>query len=466
MNTGLKDLDKLAYDIVCDWPKAVNFNPVFDDIDYSQIIRFYLWDKVGRALRIKNGIDYGEESVYLKTFKPNPFYYEPFESYGTFKKKWFDSRKHLFIPFHTPHTTSLVSNFKEQQDISIISKEDTYGLGINQVIKSVAYKKNKKWANKLVNAVDSALLKLDVTLIKFDQTLLKKQIKGVVYSTDLAISELRKYKPHAIYVHTDNHPPYINYILAGKKLEIPTITYQHGLDCEHYYYNDCFADNVIVWSEERKSRYLDYSAITPKILKNIGNIFLNIDHNTSTKNKNTLLWVTRPHSPSKCYSPSRNYTEGLKILESIIEFMLDNKDLYLIIKTHPMDYVKGLKNLIREKRIENRVIISDDNLHFLFTKASVIISEDTTAGVEAMYYNVPIVHAHFANSKPVLPFVKYKAALPGYNSEQLKSNLLKACYLSEDEKNNMKIGQNKIINRFMPFGKIEDLTSFIIKTLK
>ena len=73
----MKDLDKYAYNIVCNWYKAIDFNPVHKGIDYSLIIRFFLWDKVGRALRIQHGIDYGEVEVYIKESKDYSFYYTP-----------------------------------------------------------------------------------------------------------------------------------------------------------------------------------------------------------------------------------------------------------------------------------------------------------------------------------------------------------------------------------------------------
>ena len=65
----VETLDKQAYDIVCNWYKAIGFNPVLKGIDYSLIIRFYLWDKVGRALRVEHGIDFNEVNFY--TTKPH-----------------------------------------------------------------------------------------------------------------------------------------------------------------------------------------------------------------------------------------------------------------------------------------------------------------------------------------------------------------------------------------------------------
>ena len=59
----MMNLNKYTYDITCYWYKAINFNPIYNGIDYSQIIRFYLWDKIGRAIRIENKIDFDEEDA-------------------------------------------------------------------------------------------------------------------------------------------------------------------------------------------------------------------------------------------------------------------------------------------------------------------------------------------------------------------------------------------------------------------
>ncbi|HBY69947.1 MAG TPA: hypothetical protein DEG69_20695, partial [Flavobacteriaceae bacterium] len=208
----------------------------------------------------------------------------------------------------------------------------------------------------LFKSVLAALQSYSITLIEEDQKLLQQQLKGVVKMTLLAEQELKKYKPNVVYVHSDNHPPFITYVLAAKKLGIPTFTYQHGLDCEHYILDDSFADYVGVWGEHRKKRYLRDSQLTAKHYQVVGNVFLSIpEPKTTTPTEKTILYVSRPHKPIKCYAPSRNYLEGVEILTAILEFMKQHTAVRLIIKAHPLDLVDAYKKVILELGFENRV---------------------------------------------------------------------------------------------------------------
>ncbi|WP_338733319.1 capsular polysaccharide export protein, LipB/KpsS family [Mangrovimonas cancribranchiae] len=464
----MKDLDKHAYDVVCNWYKAINFNPVHKGIDYSLIIRFYLWDKVGRALRIQHGIDYGEVEVYKKELNENnTYHYAPLHSKGNYKKPWFKLKKSIFIPYHVPHTTKLVNHILSQHKYTVLSKEITPLLDKKHVIARVAYHEDTKWGKEISDAVLEGLISMNVALLPEDKKLLKKQVLGCVAISCLAEEELKHYTPKALYVHSDNHPPYINYVLAAKALGIPTFTYQHGLDCEHYYYDDCFADYVAVWSAKRKEAYVKTSQFSPKKIHPIGNVFLDkIKRNNTDVNQDTLLFVTRPHSSQKCYAPSRHYKEGAMILKTILTFLEEHPNLQLIIKPHPRDYVQGYKNVIAMSNVSSRVTLLNDSLDKIIEQVSVVITEDTTAGIEAIRSFKPCVHAHFSKSNPVLPLVTYHAALPGFAPSELYKSLERSLVLSEEDFEVMMKGQIKFMESFMPFGSIENLYSFITNNIK
>ncbi|WNH09622.1 hypothetical protein [Thalassobellus suaedae] len=362
--------------------EAIGFNPVHKGIDYSYIIRFYLWDKVGRALRIQHKIDFGEVEAYRKEYQLYPFYHTPMVSDGQFKKPIFSRQKLLFIPFHVPHTAKLVSKLKNEK-IRILSKELTPQITLKDIVKPIEPTLDVVWWKALYEAVIKAMEVLDVHLFKEDIELLKAQIKGSVLITDLALKELTKYKPDALYVHSDNHPPYINYVLVAKQLGIPTFTYQHGLDCEHYYLDDCFADYVAVWSEKRKQAYQMHSQLKPKNIAVIGNLFMEQPVlKEKISGEQTILFITRPHKAIKCYSPSRNHLEGVEILKTILEFLALNKETKLIIKPHPMDNKELYEVCIRESGLEARITISNEKVLDILPKVDVVVTEDSTAGAE------------------------------------------------------------------------------------
>jgi len=258
--------------------------------------------------------------------------------------------------------------------------------------------------------------------------------------------------------------------LVAKKKGIPTFTYQHGLDCEHYFLDDCFANYVAVWSENRLKKYQEYSKIQPKTYAVIGN-FLSptiVQSNKESRKSfsKRIVFITRPHMPVKCYSPSRNYLEGVQILKSILEVMITSKSIKLIIKPHPMDDSNLYIELIDKMNLSNQVELSTEKISKVLKEASIVVTEDSTAGVEALTYNLPCIHAHFANCKPVLPFVEYGAALSGKNSKELKSNLEKALNMSSKQLKTMNVGQQKMIKDFLPKGNVNDLVKFISQNIK
>jgi hypothetical protein len=459
------NLNKHAYDITCHWHKAINFCPVYNGIDYSQIIRFYLWDKIGRSLRIKYKIDYGEELVYKDEFKSYPVYYEPFISQGKYSKSRIFKQKVIFIPFPAAHTLELIKELRKEKKVRVISKYINNDFKIKDVVKGFDYHNNEEWSQTLHESVLKALKILDVNLIEEDIDLLRLQIFGAIEITSLAEKELLYSKPSALYVHSDNHPPFINYVLAAKKHEIPTFTYQHGLDCEQYYLDDCYADYVGVWGNKRKERYEIYSNFSPKKIEVLGNIFIdNSLINRTSGIKNTILFLTRPHRPIKCYSPTRNHIEGITILNVILNFMEVNRELTLTMKLHPMDDVKSYEKLVLP--FEDRVKFSSESIYELCAKTNVLITEDSTAGAEALYFDLPCIHAHFASSKPVLPFVDYGCALPGFNSEQLVISLNQALKMSHEDIYELRSKKTAFIQDFLPKGNVQDLYRFIVSNIK
>lgn len=46
-----EELDSYAWWAICNWPKYTKANMCYEDLDYAILTRFFLWDKVGRALR-------------------------------------------------------------------------------------------------------------------------------------------------------------------------------------------------------------------------------------------------------------------------------------------------------------------------------------------------------------------------------------------------------------------------------
>jgi len=465
MTVGLKDLDKHAYNIVCNWYKSIDFNPVHEGIDYSYIIRFYLWDKVGRAIRLQHGIDFGEIESYKDEFKNFPQYHNPLKSKGKYKRNFLSRKKVVFIPYQSFYTKKIIQELQATNGVKVISKVSGGILPKKNVIKAIKHKEDKDWSDILYTNLIKSLSANNVNLIPEDILLLEEQIYGVVAMTNLAIAELDTIKPHAVYVHSDNHPPYINYVLAAKRLGIPTFTYQHGLDCEYYYYDDCFADFVALWSEDRRRKYELNSVLQPEGYKVVGNVFLEKLPLGKRSILNTILFITRPHKSLKCYSPSRSYKEGLDILNAIIEYLKNNLHVGLIIKPHPMDLISLYNEAIMQNGMQERIKIKNTSINELLCESTIVVTEDSTAGVEVMRFGIPVVHANFSGLEPILPLVEGQAALRGFCAEELFKNIEFAFNLDESKRVSLFKHQKHMTKKLIPKGEVNSIINYILENI-
>jgi hypothetical protein len=230
---------------------------------------------------------------------------------------------------------------------------------------------------------------------------------------------------------------------------IPVIMLQHGLDCENYYLDEAYASHVAVWGAERELRYRANSQFQP-IIAVTGNP--EFDQFSFPKcidvTGSYWLWATRPHASDRCSTPSRFPDEGLKILNVLIEALERSPDTHLIIKPHPYDYRNHYEKVIFEKGLQKRITLADSPLHDLINGANLVISEDSTAGMEVMFWGKLLVHAHFAESNPTMPFVKYGAALPGFSKEQLLASITQISSLDYAEAQKFLSGQVSFLKDF------------------
>jgi hypothetical protein len=135
------------------------------------------------------------------------------------------------------------------------------------------------------------------------------------------------------------------------------------------------------------------------------------------------LWLTRPHNPSRCKLASDDPSAGIQILNTLFTALRAQPNRQLRIKPHPNDYDWIYQQLISRNKLGDRVMIDRRPLQIVLPQASVVITEDTTAGMDAMFFRKPMVHVRFSDTAPVLPFVEYGAALPAFDSNELLASV-------------------------------------------
>lgn len=244
---------------------------------------------------------------------------------------------------------------------------------------------------------------------------------------------------------------------------------QHGLDCERYYLDEAYASHIAVWGPDRQERYRRDSVTQPAVVRVTGNPYYDAPppQGKIGADRQTWLWATRPHRPEKCYPPSRRPDEGLRILEALLEALDAAPDCRLLIQPHPFDDA----DLYRERLAvagATRVMVASDALTNLLMCCGVVITEDSTAGMDAMRAGAILVHAHLADSKPVMPFVDYGAALPGFSGEELRRSLARAVAEPEIVLASQRQGRERFLDDFAgprDGRSTERFVQFVKKTL-
>ncbi len=453
------ELDRFAWDAICNWSKHTSINTIYSGIDYSELIRCFLWDKVARAIRKQvdpKRFEF-EQAILDRRSLPKSLASHPnrlkfwlkrsYRSFQTWQEaRSLQSRSILYVPCFHPTLQTIVSD--ATQMMSVVAPQNTFRE--IETLKTIRPPlSNDRPPTEKVRLLYQGILEgvqaFGIELLESDTLVLQHQIAQLFLRTQQIETELSILRPSAILLFADNHFPVQSYVFVARKFGIPTIMLQHGLDCEHYCLDQAYADVISVWGMTRLQRYQQDSIWQPTVLQVNGNP--EYDCLTPPDQLNLKgdywLWATRPHCPEKCFSPSRLPQEGTEILIELLAALERSPNARLVIKPHPLDDLDLYRPYLNE-----RVSLSSEPIRSLFPNASVVISEDSTVGLEAMFFGKVVIHAHFAASDPVIPYVEYNAALPGYSQELLQTSLQKFEHLTEEQQRTLLTGQRRFLQTY------------------
>jgi glycosyltransferase involved in cell wall biosynthesis len=281
-------------------------------------------------------------------------------------------------------------------------------------------------ANYLPEVV-AALHANNIKLLAGDINMLAGDIANAISNINRAFRYLDLYQPDLVVVGGDNFLPPVAIVLAAKQRNIPTLSVQHGLDCERFFHEQIYSDHFCVWGEARAERCRKYSRHQPVTIHVTGcPEFDEIRPVTAPFGRmDKWLWLTRPHEPEKCCEPSRYPDEGAAIFASLLEAFVSFKAERFVIKAHPRDDTQPYRALAARWGLADRVVFVEGRggVYEPIRDADVVFTEDSTSGMEAMFFGKPIIHTHFSEASPSLPFVEYGAALPGFCLTDINGSL-------------------------------------------
>lgn len=457
--------DRAAWQVLLDWPAAAGGDCVRDGLDYAELAQWFLWDKVGRAIRCQ--VD-PQAAVFENgpARRPSPYVFrEPRAATG-----WTASMPLLRDPLvrlrlrhevrgrPVLYSPAIPGENRRLREIVHALNADAHAAVVTGFFPGTC-----RWAfptrdpvpdlafaGRLHSAILRGLQALNVVLLREDADLLRVQLRDLLTDMCRTEAELRLVRPSLVLLHADNYPPPIGYAAVCRRDGIACVAFQHGMDCERYYLDEAHAAALGVWSQARAQRYQRDSRRQARV-EVVGNPEfekLRLPERVEVAG-DSWLWVTRPHVSEKCYAPSRSPREGLEIFEALLDALAADSRATLVVKPHYYDYTELYRQAVaaRPAGVAQRVRITDEALHSLFARACVVISEDSTAGMEAMFHGKPLVHAHFARSRPTVPFTDQGAALPGFSAGQLRDSLSRAAALGEAQRRELCEAQREFLRQ-------------------
>lgn len=468
------DLDRFAWQAICDWPNHSAVEVVRDRLDYGALTRYFLWDKVPRAIRRQaNPGAFAFEQALLDQSQHRSQHQRPerlAKAASPPLSRWEEQVKQplrrsariaglrlrhvghsvVFIPRVHPQLDSTLAALSNSSSLRLVAPFDPGNTSLKTFQVLPRRLPDVAFAEQLYQGILRGLGTFGIELLTSDRSTLRHQILAQSHLIPQIEAELLTMRPQAVLVFADNHMPSQEYVAIANRQSIPTIMLQHGLDCEQYCLSEAYASAIAVWGEARQQRYQKDAKHPPHLIQVTGNP--RYDHfrlpQQLCPSGDQWLWVTRPHRPEKCYLPSRLPQEGLDILRAILAALKQNQSAQLTIKPHPFDYSDLYAQEIEKHQMSDRVTITHSPLPGLLSQANLAIAEDSTAAMEAMFFGKIVIHAHFARSPPVLPLVDYNAALPANSAETLQASLIATKSLTDQKQRDMLQGQHDFIRDY------------------
>jgi Capsule polysaccharide biosynthesis protein len=462
------ELDRMAWQAICDWPLLTGVEVIREGLDYAELTRSFLWDKVARALRSQlDPANFAFEAALLdrppvplkppsslslaaRLKQPLRHLYDRGKFAGLHPYADWRRSPILYVPCWHPQLQAAVSAIGRSTGIVVATPypyAHTYRV---QIPRQPLPDPDLGYAEQLHQGIWQGLQAMGITLLERDIALLRQQILDQMHHVQRCTAELAAIKPAAILVFADNHPPNQAYVLLARRAGIPAIMLQHGLDCEPYCLEQAYASVIAVWGAARLKRYQQNSLDQPDRITVTGHP--EYDHLRWPEQLNRAgrywLWVTRPHGSEKCYFPSRSPQEGVDILMALLVALQQSPTARLVIKPHPLENLAVYRDHITQAQLGDRVELATASVTALLPEASLVISEDSTAGLDAMFSGKVLVHAHFAATPPVLPLGEYGAALPAYSTAMLQDALRQAQTLTSAQAASLLQGQRRFLQDY------------------
>lgn len=155
--------------------------------------------------------------------------------------------------------------------------------------------------------------------------------------------------------------------------------------------------------------------------------------------------------------PNVEREEVFKAFVDAINFS-EVEDVYFIVKLHPNEDGKIQKLLLKEKDIDNVILVKDIDARELIAVSEVIMTVSSTTGLEAAVMGKPLIYVNVTATEDFIPFEKMGIGIRCQNSKEIAEELNK--YFIQREKFDL-----PMIKKYRTDGKAAERVGRIIENL-
>jgi len=290
--------------------------------------------------------------------------------------------------------------------------------------------------------------------------ILNFEVKHIIADYLSAKRIISLFKPKLLITTTDPDTRILPYIKIAKKNKIPSVTIQHGAYSNPNSMN-FQSDKMVVWGKYYKDWFI--KNVSKRSNQFIAGGSLTFDHfpkrpilskGEEKKIKSVLILV------SYYYLRDIAFEKDLSILIDELRQMRIDK---IFIRTHPHQKISYIENLAHESN--NIQIVNKENLDSLIQKANLVISCDTTAGINAIIASKDVIYWHFFGVE-YIPLAEYGTAEEARSVDEIIHIIKKRERKSVHEK---RVARNKFVEQVLHAldGKsYKRISQFILKEVE
>jgi len=246
-------------------------------------------------------------------------------------------------------------------------------------------------------------------------------------------------------------------IYTCRLFNIPSLAVQHGvlaLDNGHYI---VIADKVAVWGQASIEKYKRFGndirkfEITgnprfdilpdwrPKITRELFFRKLGLD-----VHKKTILFASQQVNKFTSYWTDDFF---IAMAREIINLIKESVNKQLIIKTDPYEDPGSYKEMIRRGNYNNISIAENMHIYDLLFYSDILLTLDSTVGLEAMLFDKPVVTLNLGKRKDRVLYAEKGAAIGVYKKEDLPLAIEKVL-TDQNTIEQLKLGRKTFIEEY------------------